>query len=76
MQTREWEDQTGNKRWTTEVVLQGFNSALTMLDTRGQGGAGDSPGYGGGSDFGRSSPMEQGGERRPARDEMDDEIPF
>ncbi len=76
LQTREWEDQTGNKRWTTEVVLQGFNSALTMLDTRGQGAMGEAPGQGGGADFGRSSPMEQGGERLLARVDMDDEIPF
>ena len=62
LQTREWEDQSGAKRWTTEVVLQGFNSTLTMLDGRGQGGGmGDAPGdYGGGSDFGRSSPMDRG----------------
>jgi len=82
LQTREWEDQTGNKRWTTEVVLQGFNSALTMLDGRNQGGGmGDSPGggYGGGSDFGRSSPMDRGDSRQgqaPMRDDLDDEIPF
>ena len=82
LQTREWEDQTGNKRWTTEVVLQGFNSALTMLDTRGQGGGmGDTQaGYGGGSDFGRSGPMDRGGGpsqgQRPAHDDLDDEIPF
>ena len=79
LQTREWEDQTGNKRYTTEVVLQGFNSALTMLDARGQGGMGEAaPSYGGGADFGRSSPMDQQGAtaRKPARDELDDEIPF
>lgn len=32
LQTREWEDQSGQKRYSTEVVLQGFNSTLTMLD--------------------------------------------
>ncbi|MGE0846657.1 MAG: single-stranded DNA-binding protein [Flavobacteriaceae bacterium] len=51
LQTREWEDQSGQKRYSTEVVLQGFNSVLTMLDGRGEGG-------GGGGDFGRGS---QGG---------------
>ncbi|SMF69170.1 single-strand DNA-binding protein [Xaviernesmea oryzae] len=56
LQTRKWQDQSGNDRYTTEVVLQGFNSTLTMLDGRGEGG-GDRGGYGGGggrvgSDFG------------------------
>ncbi|MEQ1405607.1 single-stranded DNA-binding protein [Neorhizobium sp. Rsf11] len=47
LQTRKWQDQSGNDRYTTEVVLQGFNSTLTMLDGRGEGG-GDRAGYGGG----------------------------
>ena len=54
LQTRKWQDQNGNDRYSTEVVLQGFNSTLTMLDGRGEGG-GDRGGYGGGrgsSDFG------------------------
>ena len=54
LQTREWEDQQGQKRYTTEVVLQGFNSTLTMLDGPGGGrgmGGDDLPG-GGGDDFG------------------------
>lgn len=49
LQTRKWQDQTGNDRYSTEVVLQGFGSTLTMLDGRGEGG-GDR--RGGGSDFG------------------------
>src|SRR5690606_13881276 len=48
LQTRKWQDQTGNDRYSTEVVLQGFNSTLTMLDGRGDGGGRS----GGGSDFG------------------------
>ncbi|MEZ5838948.1 MAG: single-stranded DNA-binding protein [Hyphomicrobiales bacterium] len=92
LQTREWEDQSGQKRYSTEVVLQGFNSVLTMLDGRGQGGGsyGDSAGGGyggGGSDFGRSSPMERrsgadqgrgggGGAGGGFGGDMDDEIPF
>src|SRR5512138_1709933 len=35
LQTRKWTDKDGVEKYTTEVVLQGFNSALTMLDTRG-----------------------------------------
>ena len=34
LQTRKWQDQSGADRYTTEVVLQGFNSTLTMLDSR------------------------------------------
>jgi single-strand DNA-binding protein len=40
LQTRKWQDQTGNDRYSTEIVLQGFNSTLTMLDGRGEGGGG------------------------------------
>jgi len=54
LQTREWEDQQGQKRYSTEVVLQGFNSTLTMLDGPGGrgGGAGGDDFGGGGDDFG------------------------
>ncbi len=49
LQTRKWQDQNGNDRYSTEVVLQGFNSTLTMLDGRGEGGGGQGGGnYGGG----------------------------
>ena len=40
LQTRKWQDQTGNDRYTTEVVLQKFRGELQMLDARGQGGDG------------------------------------
>ena len=47
LQTRKWQDQTGQDRYSTEVVLQGFNGVLTMLDTRGAGaGAGMGTGAG------------------------------
>ncbi|MBB1247685.1 MULTISPECIES: single-stranded DNA-binding protein [unclassified Rhizobium] len=62
LQTRKWQDQTGNDRYTTEVVLQGFNSTLTMLDGRGEGGGRGASqgggyddmdsGFGGGSGYG------------------------
>ncbi len=59
LQTRKWQDQTGNDRYTTEIVLQKFRGELQMLDSRGQGGEGGQVGYsgggqsrGGGSDFG------------------------
>ena len=44
LQTRKWTGQDGIERYTTEVVLQGYNAALTMLDSR--GGAGQAGGYG------------------------------
>lgn len=49
LQTRKWQDQSGQDRYSTEVVLQGFGSTLTMLDGRdGGGGGGQGGGYGGG----------------------------
>ena len=79
LQTRKWQDQSGQDKYSTEVVLQGFNSVLTMLDGRG-GGQGSEIG---GEDFGRSNPLQSGGARQPAKagagsmaEELDDEIPF
>ncbi|MCG6205877.1 single-stranded DNA-binding protein [Rhodopseudomonas sp. HC1] len=58
LQTRKWTDQSGAERYSTEVVLQNFNSVLTMLDGRAGGGSGG--GYGGddqsGGDFGSGGP--------------------
>ncbi|MCD1626989.1 single-stranded DNA-binding protein [Seohaeicola saemankumensis] len=84
LQTRKWQDQSGADRYSTEVVLQGYDGTLTMLDgpsgggggggnqSSGGGGGHDYPGdYGGGYDSGPS----QGGGRAPSRD-IDDEIPF
>jgi len=47
LQTRKWQDQSGNDRYSTEIVLQGFNSVLTMLDGPNGGGAGGGGGRGG-----------------------------
>ncbi|MBO0346288.1 single-stranded DNA-binding protein [Roseibium sp. CAU 1637] len=55
LQTRKWQDQSGQDRYSTEIVLQGFNSTLTMLDGRGEGGAGGESGGGAGGDFGGGS---------------------
>ena len=76
LQTRKWEDQQGQERYTTEVVLQGFNAQLTMLDAKQRDGAGESEPRGGG-DFGRSGPFAGGAGKAAAFDkELDDEIPF
>jgi len=86
LQTRKWQDQSGQDKYTTEVVLQGFNSQLTMLDRAGGGGAaatefGSDEGTGA---FGSPGPSVR--ERQPALagagagagkgGDMDDEIPF
>jgi single-strand DNA-binding protein len=74
LQTRKWEDQQGQERYTTEIVLQGFNGQLTMIDSRRDGaGEGDPRG---GSDFGRSGPFTGGGKGKAFDKELDDEIPF
>ncbi len=57
LQTRKWQDQSGNDRYSTEVVLRGFDGTLTMLDGRGEGGGGgggrSGGGYGGGQGGGQ-----------------------
>ncbi|MFY9239807.1 MAG: single-stranded DNA-binding protein, partial [Roseovarius sp.] len=69
LQTRKWQDQSGQDRYSTEVVLQGYGGTLTMLDGRSEGGGGgggysggggQGGGYGGGGgDYGGG--MDQGG---------------
>jgi single-strand DNA-binding protein len=75
LQTRKWTDKDGVEKYSTEVVLQGFNSQLTMLD--GKGGTERASDYSGGNDFGSSGPTSS---RKPAmaggRGDLDDEIPF
>ena len=82
LQTRKWTDQSGVEKYSTEVVLQGFNSVLTMLDGRSGGGGG---GFGddAGGDFGSSSPssapprrVAAAGAGARSNSDMDDDIPF
>lgn len=75
LQTRKWQDkESGQDRYSTEVVLQGFNSQLTMLDGRG-GGAGLSDD--GGADFGASGPLSKPrAVGAGKRNDLDDDIPF
>lgn len=79
LQTRKWTDQSGVEKYSTEVVLQGFNSTLTMLDGRG-GGGGGSFGSDDSSDFGSSGPASSAPRRAVAaggrNSDMDDDIPF
>ena len=80
LQTRKWTDNAGVEKYSTEVVLQGFNAVLTMLDGKGGGGsAGDEFG---GESFGQSGssarrqPAMAGGGGGRMSDIIDDEIPF
>ena len=86
LQTRKWTDQSGVEKYSTEVVLQGFNSTLTMLDGRSGGGSSMSDDGGGGSDYGSGGSSSGGGGQHRAvaagaggggrGGDMDDEIPF
>jgi single-strand DNA-binding protein len=75
LQTRKWTDQSGQEKYTTEIVLQKFRGELTMLDARGAGGEAGSyaePAHEGPSHSGPS-----GGSRAPSSGgDLDDEIPF
>lgn len=81
LQTRKWTDQAGVEKYSTEVVLQGFNSTLTMLDGK-SGGAGASSGgdYGSSDDYGSSNAgggrSAGGGGKANFAQDLDDEIPF
>jgi single-strand DNA-binding protein len=83
LQTRKWTDQSGVEKYSTEVVLQGFNSTLTMLDGRSGGGGGSFGGDDSGGDFGAersvSSPPRRAvaaGAGGRSNSDMDDDIPF
>ena len=88
LQTRKWQDQQGNDRYSTEVVLRGYNGTLTMLDGAGGGGGGNRSsgggygggggqsggGFGGGNQGGDSGGQGAGGGSN--YDDLDDDIPF
>lgn len=86
LQTRKWSDQSGQEKFSTEVVLQKFRGELTMLDGKGEGGGGGGgggdDGYGGGYSGGggggfSSGPRQQSsGPREDFSADLDDEIPF
>jgi single-strand DNA-binding protein len=79
IQTRKWQDQTGNDRYTTEIVINRFRGELVLLDSR-EGGAGGGAGRSFDEDFGSSS----GGSSRPQSrpqpaafdTDLDDDVPF
>lgn len=79
LQTRKWQGQDGQDRYSTEVVLQGFNGTLTMLDGRSGGGAGmqeNGQAEYGRSDNGHGNGGKSGGSKGGFDKQLDDEIPF
>ena len=89
LQTRKWQDQSGNDRYSTEVVLRGFNGTLTMLDGPGGSSGGGGGNYGGGGGGQRSGGNDggwnqggggsgggSGGGGGSNYDDLDDDIPF
>jgi len=82
LQTRKWQGQDGQDRYSTEVVLQGFNSSLTMLDSRGGGASlgmqdDDHADYGAPSNGNGGGARRSGGGGKANFDKpIDDEIPF
>ena len=77
LQTRKWQDQAGQDRYSTEVVLQRFRGELVLLDSRGGGGGGYSEDYGGGEYGGGGARQQPQGRPQPAfGDDLDDDVPF
>jgi single-strand DNA-binding protein len=85
LQTRKWTDNTGQEKYSTEIVLQKFRGELTMLGGRGGADSGMSSGgddgygggySGGGSSFGGGQRSQPSGPRESFSADLDDEIPF
>lgn len=71
LQTREWQDDSAQKRYTTEIVLQGYNSTLQMIDRKGDGDYDASSGG-----FGGQSNNTAKNDISFDDSELDDKIPF
>lgn len=75
LQTRKWTDNSGQEKYTTEVILSRFRGELVLLDSRQQAeGSGDASGFGGGG--GSASASRSGAAEAPRGDIFDDDIPF
>jgi single-strand DNA-binding protein len=81
IQTRKWQDQSGQDRYSTEVVLQRFRGELVLLDSRGGGGGGGEGDFAGSAGF-ESGGAGSGGSRQQTRpqpafeSDLDDDVPF
>lgn len=71
LQTRKWQDQSGQDRYSTEVILQGFSSVLVMLDGANGGGAGGS-----GATGNQPTSRQQAPQHAPLAADLDDDVPF
>jgi single-strand DNA-binding protein len=80
LETRKWQDQSGNDRYTTDVVLRNFNSAMVLLDSREGGGGGRGGGGNYEDDFGGSPASSSRPQSRPQAaafdTDLDDDVPF
>jgi single-strand DNA-binding protein len=77
LETRKWQDQSGNDRYTTEVVLRPYRSELVMLDGRQGGGQGGGQGdQGDAGDYQGNRSANTGSTGASSTRDMDDEIPF
>ena len=81
LQTRKWQDQSGNDRYSTEIVLQKFRGELQLLDAREGGGGGGRGAFSddfGGDDFGGGAPSRTQSRPQPAAfdTDLDDDVPF
>ncbi|MES2135579.1 MAG: single-stranded DNA-binding protein [Pseudomonadota bacterium] len=81
LETRKWQDQSGNDRYSTDVVLRQFNSAMVLLDSRDGGGASRGGGAGASDDyddFGGRAPAKTQSRPQPAAfdTDLDDDVPF
>jgi single-strand DNA-binding protein len=74
--TRKWQDQSGADRYSTEIVLQGFNGNLTMLDGPGGGGGGGRASYDVDPGMGGSSRPQQRPQPAAFDSDLDDDVPF
>ena len=82
LETRKWQDQSGNDRYSTDVVLRQYNSAMVLLDSR-EGGGGGRGGSSYNQDFDDMGGGSSGGQRSQSRPQpaafdtdLDDDVPF
>ncbi len=75
LETRKWTDQSGQEKYTTEVVLRPYRGELTMLDTKG-GGVSTGNFSGGPQESYGGAPQQSSGDQSAQIDEFEDEIPF
>lgn len=76
LKTRKWQDQSGQDRYSTEVVVQGFNGTMQMLDSKGQGGGGYAPAQSAAPQQRQAAPQQQAPAPATVDDSFDDDIPF